>query len=118
MSARDRFHKQAWRKPGLFASLRRRQRRAMTGVTDLVNKFTDLIIRPAVDVLFAAGFFLFVWGLIEFLRDMNEGSDTRRGKQHMLWGIVGMLIMISVLGILSLLNATFGFGIESSLHPR
>ena len=45
---------------------------------------------------------------MEFLWNLNEGGENKEGKQHMLWGIVGMLIMISVWGILDILDNTFG----------
>lgn len=50
---------------------------------------------------------MFVWGLVEFLLRINEGGDTSQGKSHMVWGIVGMLIMVSVYGILDLIDNTF-----------
>lgn len=80
----------------------------MTAASNVMQRFWDFIIYPAILVVFALGFFLFVWGLVEFLWSLNEGGDSKEGKRHMLWGIVGMLIMVSVYGILDLLNNTFG----------
>jgi hypothetical protein len=79
----------------------------MTGVSAIVGRFTEFVVDPAILIIVAAGFLLFVWGLVEFLWKMREGGDTAVGKQHMLWGIVGMLIMFSVYGILSIINDTF-----------
>jgi hypothetical protein len=50
---------------------------------------------------------MFVWGLVQFLWKLDEGGDNTAGKQHMIWGIVGMLIMVSVYGIITLINDTF-----------
>ena len=75
-----------------------------------MGRFVTYVIDPAILVVFAAGFFLFIWGLVQFLWNLNSGGDNKEGKQHMIWGVVGMLIMISVYGILSLLDNTFGFG--------
>jgi hypothetical protein len=74
----------------------------------LVAKFTNLIINPIIQVVFAAGLFLFLWGLVVFLWNLNEGGEDKGGKQHMLWGIIGMFIMASVYGIISFLNTSFG----------
>jgi len=76
----------------------------------IVTRFWNYLISPAILLVFALGFFLLTWGLVEFLWKLNEGGDNKEGKQHMLWGIVGMLIMVSVYGILSLLDNTFGLG--------
>lgn len=77
---------------------------------DVIGRFTTYIIDPMILVLFTAGLFLFMWGLVSFLWSMKDGDmkggDT--GKQHMIWGLVGMLIMISVYGIISMLDSTFG----------
>ena len=76
----------------------------------LLENFVTVIINPAILVVFTAGFFLFVWGLVQFLMNLNKGSENEEGKQHMLWGIVGMFIMASVYGIVTLLDNTFGLG--------
>ena len=80
----------------------------MNALANIMDKLWGLIIGPAILVVFACGFLLFVYGLVEFLWKLNEGGDNSEGKQHMIWGIVGMLIMVSVWGILDLLDNTFG----------
>lgn len=77
----------------------------------LLENFVTYIINPAILVVFTAGFFLFVWGLVRFilgLGDDGRGNAHEEGKQHMLWGIVGMFVMASVYAILALLDNTFG----------
>lgn len=84
------------------------------GGTQILNNFVTYIIDPAILVIFTAGFFLFVWGLVQFLVNLDKGSENQEGKQHMLWGIVGMFIMASVYGIVTLLDNTFDLGAFSS----
>ena len=82
---------------------------AAADTTDaLVSKFGTYIIDPILLVLFSAGFFMFMWGLFQFMVNINRGEDTGDGKRHMIYGTLGMLIMVSVYGILALLNNTFG----------
>ncbi|MEK7107401.1 MAG: hypothetical protein AAB899_04425, partial [Patescibacteria group bacterium] len=45
--------------------------------------------------------------------NLGEGGENTEGKQHMLWGLIGMLVMISVFGILALINNTFNLGLSS-----
>lgn len=75
--------------------------------SELLGRFIDYIIDPAMYLLFAAGFFLFVWGLVQFLWNLNEGAHREDGINHMKWGIIGMFVMVSVQGILMLINNTF-----------
>ncbi len=84
------------------------------GTTDLIGKFTTYIINPIILVVFACGVFLFMFGLVEFLWKLNAGHGEEEGKQHMMWGVVGMLIMVSVYGIISMLDSTFGLNINGA----
>lgn len=72
------------------------------------------MIDPMILIVFTAGFLLFVWGIVEFLLSLREGGEGQsEGKQHMLWGIIGMLVMVSVYGIISLIDNTFGLDISN-----
>ena len=90
----------------------------MDSINTIIGRFWTYLISPAILVVFTLGFFLFVWGLVEFLWKLNAGGDNKEGKQHMVWGIVGMLIMVSVYGILALLDNTFGLGAFSGAVPN
>ncbi len=79
----------------------------MNALGNLMDKFWSAIISPAILIVLALGFLLFVYGLVEFLWNLNTGGDNKEGKQHMMWGIVGILVMFSVYGILDLLDNTF-----------
>lgn len=82
----------------------------MNSVRELVDRFEAVIINPALLLLFTAGFFLFVWGLIVFLFKLDEKTGRETGKMHMRWGLVGMFIIVSVYGILALISNTFNLG--------
>jgi len=73
-----------------------------------MGRFWTYLISPAILIVLACGFLLFVFGLVQFLWSLNEGGKSEEGKKHMVWGIVGMLIMVSVWGILDMLDSTFG----------
>lgn len=71
-----------------------------------LNRISDVIIEPFIQLLFFLAFIYFAWGIFIFIA--NAGNETKRqeGKSHMLWGIIGMLIMILALGIFALLQNT------------
>ncbi len=66
------------------------------------------IIDPLILLLFAAGVFMFMWGLVVFMTNLESQEKRREGTQHMLWGIIGIFIMASVLGILRIVASTIG----------
>jgi ABC-type phosphate transport system permease subunit len=79
----------------------------MQAAGDLIGRFVTYILNPIILVIFAAGFFLFMWGLVKFMWSLNSGRPSEDGQQHMLWGIVGMVIMVSVEGIIYMIDSTF-----------
>lgn len=86
----------------------------MSVAQQLVNKVVSLIIAPAILVLFSLAFLLFVWGIVQFLKSLNDGKVSQEGKNHMLYGVLGMFVMVSVFGIISLISNTFGLGINAN----
>jgi len=62
--------------------------------------------------MFVVAFVLFVWGLFSFFREKSGGGDSEggleQGKRHMVWGIIGMVIMVSVFGIMRLIVDSLG----------
>lgn len=74
---------------------------------ELLDRIITFIVDPALRIVFTLGLFLFLWGLVEFLWKLREGQPSEEGKNHMVWGLVGMLIMVSVYGIIALIVNTF-----------
>lgn len=85
--------------------------------SQVLERIKTEVWTPVATVIFAAGFLLFVWGLVRFLWNVEEGSGREEGKNHMIWGIVGMFIMVSIWAIISLLDNTFGLGAVSGSGP-
>jgi uncharacterized membrane protein len=72
---------------------------------DLITRFGTYIINPILLVMFAGGFFMFMYGLLQFMLSINSGEDTSTGKRHMIYGTIGMFIMVSVYPIPALIPA-------------
>lgn len=84
----------------------------MGSATTLIDRFVTLIIDPTILLIFTAGFLLFLWGLVVFIFNLGEGGENTEGKLHMLWGLIGMLVMVGVFGIIAILNNTFKLGVS------
>ncbi len=82
-------------------------------INSIVPKIVDNIVMPVVGFIFALATLYFVWGLIGFF--MSDDSTKREeGKSHILWGTIGIAIMLSVYGIIRLVASTVG---QSSALP-
>ena len=76
----------------------------------LIFNVNIYIIRPIIILLFVLAALLFFFGLAKFILNTSGGNEEgkKEGKRHMLWGIIGIFIMVSVYGILKILTNTFG----------
>lgn len=81
-------------------------------IDTLIGRINEHVLNPLITVLFAVAFVQFIVGLFNFFSSKNSGSDEgiEKGKRHMLWGIIGMVIMVSVFGIMSFLTNTLQTG--------
>ncbi|MBT3282608.1 hypothetical protein HON59_00465 [bacterium] len=78
----------------------------MSSVYRLIDSIEFLIINPLIGLLFAAGLVFFLWGLAQFIMNADSEEGRTKGKQHMVWGIVGMFIMVGAYAIINILSNT------------
>lgn len=81
---------------------------ALPGVAAFVQKVNDVLINPVLALIFTAALFLFLWGVFQFIVHGQEEAARDTGRKHMLWGIIGMVLMVSVFAILRVGLDTFG----------
>ncbi len=73
-----------------------------------LSKINAYIVNPAIEFAFIVAFVIFLWGVFQFIRNAGDKEKRQEGKDHMLWGIVGFVIMFSVFCIITLLGNTLG----------
>ncbi len=79
-----------------------------TEVTSIIDNITTMIFQPIATLLFSIGFLVFMWGLVEFIANPTNSEVKDKGKKHMIYGVLGLLIMVSVWGIVDLITNTLG----------
>jgi len=72
---------------------------------NFLQRITDSVLQPLVSLLMAAAVAYFLFGVMKFVKDQDSETAQQEGKKHMLWGIIGLAIMVSVYGILNLINS-------------
>lgn len=75
------------------------------GSSGLIGAMNTIVV----PVIFVLAFFVFVWGVIKyFLLSGGDESKLNEGKQFILWGIIGLVVLFSVWGLVNLLLSTLG----------
>ncbi len=55
-------------------------------------------------ILFALATVVFGWGIIEMLAGAGQPEKIEAGRRHMVWGIIGLAIMLSAWGIVGMIR--------------
>lgn len=78
-----------------------------------VTRLENAIIFPLMSLMMAVALLMFLWGCYEYVLHSDEDGGRTTGKRHMLYGIIGLLVMISAYAILRVAAGTFGVSVGS-----
>lgn len=85
------------------------------------NSIVFIINSLFVPVLFAVAFLTFLWGVYKYFI-LGADNDTERatGRQFVLWGILGFVVILSVWGLVAVVGSTFGLspGGDAPSYPK
>lgn len=73
-----------------------------------MGKLNKLILNPLIVLMFALALVYFLYGVVQFILNPAESENRETGKRHILWGLIGMLIMFGVYAILNIISGTIG----------
>ncbi len=72
-----------------------------------IAKVNAMIINPLIAFLFALAILYFLYGMVQFMLNQDNEEAKSTGKQHMIWGVIGITIMMGVWTILRIVLRTF-----------
>ena len=81
-----------------------------TQVTDANSLFTKLndIGNSVLGILIAAAVVWLVYNTVRFI--MDNGDDRAKYRASIMWGIVGLFVIVSLWGIVNIIDGTFNMG--------
>ncbi|OGI60556.1 hypothetical protein A2641_03420 [Candidatus Nomurabacteria bacterium RIFCSPHIGHO2_01_FULL_37_25] len=80
---------------------------AYASVNSFIANVNREIINPLILLLFALALAYFLFGMFQFINNQSNDEKKTTGKSHMLWGVVGLTIMMGVWTILGVILSTF-----------
>ena len=75
-------------------------------IVEIVNNTIILIIALAVAY--------FLWGVAKYILHSDDAKAREEGKNMMIYGVIALFVMVSMWGLVNLLDTTF-FGLDSEL---
>ena len=73
----------------------------------VLGVFSD-IINLAIPVVLALAVLYFFWGLAQYILSADEKKEE--GRNIMIYGVIALFVMVSVWGLIALLQDTFDVG--------
>ena len=65
------------------------------------------ILNIVIPVVITLGLVYFVWGVISYVVG-NDEEAKKKGRDRMIYGIIGLAVIVSVWGLVNILLGTFG----------
>ncbi|HRH31261.1 MAG TPA: hypothetical protein PK950_01210 [Candidatus Paceibacterota bacterium] len=76
----------------------------------IIDYVTCTITRSIIPLLFALALLMFIWGVLKYVIAPDGSDDREEGRWFMIWGIVGLFVMVSVWGLVGLVSNTLEIG--------
>ncbi len=74
------------------------------GIGTLIISVINTVLVP---VIFALAFIVFLWGAFDvFILGANSEEVKEKGKNLMLWGLIGFFVMVSIWGLVNILTSS------------
>ena len=77
-------------------------------IDQFIINLNKVIINPLIKLMAVAAMLVFVYGLFQYVRKADSDDARTQGQQHMIWGVFGFFVMVSVLGVINIALNTFG----------
>lgn len=82
----------------------------VSNITDLGTFVINTINNILVPILFAVAFIVFLYGVFEtFILGARNDDAKTKGKNLMLWGLIGFFVMVSIWGLVNILVGSVQF---------
>lgn len=81
---------------------------------DILNNIISYVVNPIIYLLVGVAVIYFLYGVFNFVRNAEDPAKRVEGASHILWGIVGIAIMLLVFTFIHVIQNTIGSGTPTS----
>lgn len=79
-------------------------------ISDVLNLFGCILKNAVVPLLITLSIVVFIAGIVKFIAGADEAGKREEGRRFMLYGIIGLFVMVSIWGLVGTIQGTFGIG--------
>ena len=78
----------------------------VTSFSSLIDKVVD-VLGKIVPLLIGLAVVVFLYGVLKFITAAGDETKRKEGKDVIIYGIIGLFVMVSVWGLVNLILGTF-----------
>ncbi len=73
-------------------------------LNDFLGKVESQVLLPIITLLAFAAFVVFLWGVVDFIRQADNPEARKIGQTHMIWGVVGIVLIFGTTAVINLIK--------------
>lgn len=81
----------------------------------LIGKVVGTLLAPLIPILIGLAVIAFFWGLVKYI--YGGAKEIGEARQLILWGIISIFAMVSIWGLVSIVQGTFFGGAPLTSPP-
>lgn len=75
-------------------------------IADLINQL-NTVINTIIPFLVGLAVLIVIWGVFNYISGAGDEEKRAQAKQYIVWGVVGVFIMLSIWGLVNVLVNSF-----------
>ena len=80
---------------------------AQTTAGPFIAKIQNAILFPLISLMMGVALLVFLWGVFQYISQAESDEARKTGRKHMLFGVIGLVVMVSAYALLKIAAKTF-----------
>ncbi len=76
------------------------------------------VLGRVVPIIIGFALVVFLWGILKYIWSGSDEKQRIESRQFMLWGIIGLAVMVSVWALVGIIARLSGTGIPTGIVPQ
>ena len=82
-------------------------------ISSIINTAKNTILTPLITLLIISATVIFIWGIIKYISAAHDSKKIGEAKNFMLWGIIGLFVIVAMWGLVRIIQTTFDISVGS-----
>lgn len=85
---------------------------SVDNIADVMLLGICIMRKALVPLLITLSIVLFIMGVVKYISKADDAGEREEGRKFMIYGIVALFVMVSIWGLVGIIQGTFGLGTD------